>query len=65
DPRLNALFHIPTPGIVDPFFAVGGGAIWKKVNRDASVGEETTNSKGDGNFKNPDTDFILNAGPGA
>lgn len=64
DPRLNALFHIPTPGIVDPFFAVGGGAIWKKVNRDASVGEETTNSKGYGNFKNPDTDFILNAGPG-
>ncbi len=64
DPRLNVLLHIPTPGVVDPFFALGGGAIWKKVNRDASVGEDTTNTKGYGNFQNPDTDFIVNAGPG-
>ncbi len=63
-PRLDVLFHIPTDTVVTPFFVVGPGLIYKKVNRDASVEENETNDEGYGMFKNPDTDFLLNAGGG-
>ncbi len=64
-PRLDLLIHIPTDTVFTPFFVVGPGLIWKRVNRDASVQEGSTNGDGYGLFKNPDTDFLWNIGGGA
>jgi outer membrane protein OmpA-like peptidoglycan-associated protein len=64
-PRLDLLIHIPTDTVFTPFFVVGPGLIYKRVNRDASVQEGSTNPDGYGLFKNPDTDFLWNIGGGA
>jgi len=63
-PRLNLLVF-PWPDIaVRPFLAVGPGIIHKSINRNEAVWEEQANAQGWGNYKNPDTDFLINTGPG-
>ena len=63
-PRINLLVY-PWPDIkVRPFLVVGGGIIYKKIHRDAEVWEPSPQEGGFGNYKNPDTDALLNAGPG-
>jgi outer membrane protein OmpA-like peptidoglycan-associated protein len=63
-PRLNLLV-LPWPEIpVRPFLAVGGGFIYKEVSRDESIYETQSNAQGYGNYKNPDTDGLINVGPG-
>ncbi len=63
-PRLNLLV-LPWPEApVRPFIAAGPGIMHKAIRRDEAVWEEQANALGWGNYKNPDTDFIINAGPG-
>ena len=63
-PRLNLLV-LPWPDIaVRPFLAVGGGFIYKEVRRDENIYETEANEQGYGNYKNPDTDGLINVGPG-
>lgn len=64
-PRLNLLVYLVPGGAVQPFLAAGPGVIHKNVNRDAGTWEETPKDGEDfGNYKNPDTDVIVNGGPG-
>ncbi|MCK6506921.1 OmpA family protein [Myxococcota bacterium] len=70
-PRLNLLVHAPPVGPVTFFGAVGPGLYWKKVKRtegsDIGTGtyDDSNDDLGFGQYKNPDTDFLLNVGPGA
>ena len=63
-PRLNFLIapDFGFPEKVKPFIAFGPGFFYRKVHR-VPVGEES-NEDGWGNYKNPDTDFQFNIGPG-
>lgn len=64
-PRLNVLLNLTTEGPVQPYIALGGGTIWKKVRRDANVYATQAKEGEDwGNYKNPDSDFQIDAGPG-
>ena len=64
-PRLNVLV-VATPDFpVQPFVAVGGGLFWVRVSRDVQTwSEEPFQGENIGNYINPDTDAIFNAGPG-
>ncbi len=70
-PRLNLLVHTPEFGPLTLFAAAGPGVYYKKVKRsaDSDIGTEdkpgTNPDLGFGQYKNPDTDFLLNVGPGA
>ena len=63
-PRLNAVVHGPQWGAFQPFVAAGPGLLRQKENRSEDISEPTTNGAGYGLFENPDTDFLLNIGPG-
>ncbi|MCB9779536.1 MAG: OmpA family protein [Alphaproteobacteria bacterium] len=68
-PRLNLLLHLPKAGPLTFFVAAGPGIYWKKVERspDDEIGtgdKAPSELSGWGQYKNPDTDFLLNAGPG-
>lgn len=64
-PRLNLLV-VATPEFpVHPFISVGGGAYWVRVSRDANTwSEDPFQGENIGNYVNPDTDAVFNAGPG-
>jgi OOP family OmpA-OmpF porin len=64
-PRVNVVMNLATEGPVQPFLAGGGGVMWKKVRRDPNASaEQSIDGSNLGNFKNPDSDFLLNGGPG-
>jgi len=63
-PRLN-LMVIPFPDApFRPFMVVGGGLIYKNINRNDNTWEEEANASGWGNYKNPDTDALIDTGLG-
>ncbi len=70
-PRLNLVVSAPEVGPLTFFGAVGPGAYYKKVRRDSGsdIGTEdkegTNEELGFGQYKNPDTDLLINIGPGA
>jgi outer membrane protein OmpA-like peptidoglycan-associated protein len=65
-PRLNALIFTPKFGDFEPFLALGGGVFRQHIHR--TTEGETSNDhpkhEGWGNYKNPDTDGLMNWGPG-
>ncbi len=64
-PRLNILFNLAPDAAIEPFFAAGGGLMHKRVRRDPGTWEDQApEGENLGNFKNPDTDGLLNAGYG-
>jgi outer membrane protein OmpA-like peptidoglycan-associated protein len=63
-PRINAVLHGPVWGPVQPFIAAGPGLLRQKENRSDEITAEQTNGAGRGLFENPDTDLLLNIGPG-
>jgi outer membrane protein OmpA-like peptidoglycan-associated protein len=64
-PRAQVLFNIAPASPVQPFLSAGGGAFYKHVRRDPSVWEDQApDGTVLGNFKNPDTDGLLDVGPG-
>ena len=64
-PRLNVLFNLAPEAPVEPFLTVGGGILHKRVRRDPDTYEEQSPEGTNlGNFKNPDTDGLINGGWG-
>lgn len=64
-PRLDALIILAPDFRVEPFLAVGGGVYWARVNRNPDTWElEPLPDEDIGNYKNPDADALINAGPG-
>lgn len=70
-PRVNLVVSAPEVGPITFFGAVGPGAYYKKVRRDenSEIGTEnlpgSNQNLGFGQYKNPDTDLLINVGPGA
>lgn len=62
-PRLEAVWHPMPELVVEPFVGAGPGLLRRKVHR-SGVGTDP-NADDWGNYKNPDTDFMLSVGPGA
>ncbi len=72
NPRLDALLFIPGDfGKAEPFIAAGPGMFRRYVHR-TTTGESASHcpegaevpTPDCGNYKNPDTDFLFNVGPG-
>ncbi|MCP4806037.1 MAG: OmpA family protein [Proteobacteria bacterium] len=64
-PRLDLLIVLTPDYRVQPFIAVGGGAFYTRVNRDPnSWSTEPIGDTDIGNYKNPDSDALVNGGPG-
>ncbi|MCB9742851.1 MAG: OmpA family protein [Alphaproteobacteria bacterium] len=64
-PRANLLVNLAPTMPVQPFVAGGPGIIYKRVSRDPNSWSETPiEGENIGNYKNPDTDALLNVGPG-
>ncbi len=63
-PRVDVRYRFRPEQRVQPFVEAGPGVIRKKVARDPDAVGASANAEGWGNYENPDTDFLLNAGPG-
>ncbi len=64
-PRLNLLV-VATPTLpVHPFVAIGGGVYWVRVSRNPNTwSQQPFEGENIGNYLNPDTDAVFNAGAG-
>ncbi|HJN75614.1 MAG TPA: OmpA family protein [Myxococcota bacterium] len=64
-PRLDLLLVLTPESRLQPFLAAGGGAAYVRVSRDPNTwSTEPIQGTAIGNYKNPDTDTLVNAGPG-
>ncbi len=63
-PRLNLLVVFTPNFVLQPFVAAGGGFIYKDVWRPEKTWEPQCNDLGWGNYQDPDTDAVVNMGPG-
>lgn len=64
-PRLDLLVVLTPDYRIQPFVAAGGGAFYTRVSRNPNTwSTEPLQDTGIGNYKNPDADALVNAGPG-
>ncbi len=64
-PRLDLLVVLAPDFRFQPFLVAGGGAFYARVSRDPNTWSNEPIAGSDiGNYKNPDTDAMINAGPG-
>lgn len=62
NPRLATLYHITPEQRVDLFVSIGAGAQYVNVLRDSKADEPGAQDRA--LYKNPSTDFVMEAGPG-
>jgi OOP family OmpA-OmpF porin len=62
DPRLDTLYHLTPNKRADVFFAIGAGVQYVNVIRKSEAENPDFNDRA--LYKNPSTDFVMNAGPG-
>lgn len=62
DPRIDTLYHFTPNQRADLFFALGAGMQYVDVQRESEA--EQPDFMDRALYKNPSTDFVMNAGPG-